>query len=162
MAKVIVKDVMNPAEFRADLDKKEAGRNSKFGAIPTQTADGRQFASIWESEFYKELWVQQQAGEIDEIRTHVRYEIIVNGIFIGAVILDFEFHYTLKSPHYAKYTDAANCTDTGGWRYVDTKSSATLTLLFRWKQQLMLACHGINVEAVKDPSLKKPDKPKKK
>lgn len=155
MAKVLVKDKMNAAEFRAYLDKREAGRNSKFGAIPTQTADGRQFASVWESEFYKELWVQQQAGEIREIKTHVRYELIVNGYFICAIVLDFEFDYTPKSPHFAKYQDKK------GWRYVDTKSSATLTQLFAVKQKLMQACYGITVEAVKDPSLKKPNKPKR-
>lgn len=155
MGKAIVKDVMTPAEYRAYLDKRDAGRNSKFGAIPTQTADGRQFASMWEAEFYKSLWVQQQAGEVGEIKTHVRYELIVNGIFICAMVLDFEFRYLPKSPHYQKYVDKS------GWCYVDTKSSATVTQLFRVKQQLMQACHGITVEAVKDPSLHKPNKPKK-
>jgi hypothetical protein len=153
MAKPIVKDVMTPAEYRAYLDKREAGRNSKFGAIRTETADGRKFASIWEAEFYKELWVQQRAGEIDTIETHVHYEFVVNGVFIVTYELDFRIQYTPRSPHYAKYLD--------GMRYVDTKSSATVTQLFRVKQKLMLACHGINVEAVKDPSLVQKSKPGK-
>lgn len=147
MKKGTLKDQMTPAEFREFLAKRDAGRDSKFGAIPTTTADGSKFKSIWEAEFYNDQWALQRIGEVALIEREVRYELIVNGVFICAYHLDFRITYTERSPHWGKYP--------GNVRYVDTKSSATVTQLFRVKQQLMLALFGIRVEAVFDPSVKK-------
>ena len=155
MSKPVVKDQMNAAEYREFIASRERARAGKFGAIPTQTADGRKFKSTWEGFFYRELLVQQRVGEIENIVCNKVYEFVVNNFFINTYELDFEFNYTPKSPHYAKYQH------TGGMRYVDTKSSATITALFKMKQRLMKAIHGIDVEAVMDPSVK-PEKSRKK
>lgn len=146
---------MNAAEYREYLEKRERARAGKYGAIPTQTNDGRTFDSGWEARYYQDRLVEQKAGEIDILICKKVYELVVNNYFICTFELDFEFRYTPKSPHYSKYAAKK------GMCYVDTKSTATITALFKMKQRLMKALYDIDVEAVLDPSLK-PDKRVKK
>jgi hypothetical protein len=131
MAKGELKDKMNPQEFRDYLAKVEAGKNSKFRAIPTTTADGQTFKSILESAYYNRMWVLQRAGEVTLIEREVRYELIVNGVFIAAYMMDFRVTYA-----------------DGHVEYVDCKSTATKTPLYLIKKQLMLALYGIELKEV--------------
>lgn len=126
-----LKDKMNAAEFRQYLAKVEAGKNSMFKAIPTTTGDGQKFKSVLESAFYNRMWVLQRAGEVTLIEREVRYELVVNGVFIASYLLDFRIHYA-----------------TGVVRYIDCKSTATKTPLYLMKKQLMLALFEINIEEV--------------
>ena len=131
MAKGELKDKMTPAEFRAYLDKKKNAETSKYKAIPTETADGQKFKSMLEANFYKRQWVLQQAGEVVLIEREVRYELIVNGVFIAAYLLDFRITMT-----------------TGVVRYIDCKSMPTRTPLYLMKKQLMKALYSIDIEEV--------------
>lgn len=122
---------MNVKQFRDYLDKQEKGRNSKYGGIPTQTADGKKFDSHVEAMYYNRCLTLEKAGEITLLEMKVRYEFHVNGVFIGWYELDFRI--TNKD---------------GTIEYIDTKSKATLTPVYRIKKQLMLACHGITLKEV--------------
>ena len=131
MAKGELKDRMNSQQFRDYLQKKNNAEHSKFKAIPTSTADGQSFRSILEANFYKRMWVLQQAGEVILIEREVRYELIVNGLFIAAYLMDF------------RITNAD-----GTMRYIDCKSTATKTPLYLMKKQLMKALYDIEIEEV--------------
>lgn len=131
MAKGELKDKMNPQEWKDYMAKKEAGRNSLYKAIPTTTADGQKFKSILESAFYNRMWVLQKAGQVKLIEREVRYELIVNGVFIAAYMLDFRITWT-----------------DGRIEYVDCKSTATKTPLYAMKKALMLALFEIELKEV--------------
>lgn len=124
-------DKMSAAEFREYLQKQEKARDSKYGGVPTQTADGQKFRSHVEAAFYNKMLLLQRAGEVTLIEREVRYEFIVDGVFITWYMLDFRITYA-----------------DGRIEYVDTKSSATMTPLFRIKCQLMKALYQIDVLAV--------------
>lgn len=131
MQKGTVKDKMNVAEFRDYLAKKDKAKDSKFKAIPTETADGQKFKSMLEAHFYQRCWVRQRAGEITLIEREVRYELVVNGVFIAAYMMDFRL--TLAD---------------GSIEYIDCKSTATKTPLYLMKKALMLALYGIEIKEV--------------
>lgn len=131
MQKGTLKDKMTPQEFRDYLAKKDRAKDSKFGAVPTTTGDGQTFKSTLEATYYNRQWVRQRAGEVVKIEREVRYELIVNGIFIAAYMLDF------------RITEAS-----GHIEYVDCKSQPTKTPLYLMKKQLMLALHGIEIKEV--------------
>jgi hypothetical protein len=118
----------SPQQWQDYQRKQDAARNSKYGAIPMITADGRNFDSTVEGMYYNRCLVLLKSGEIVNIEHHVRFEFIVNGIFIGTYELDFRVTYA-----------------DGRVEHVDTKSKPTLTGFYRFKKQLMKACHGIDL-----------------
>lgn len=121
-------------KYQADIKR---GKESKFGAIKGQSADGTKHKSLHEGKYYRRMLLLKQVGDVVKIETEVRYEFIVNEVFVGTYYLDFRITYA-----------------DGHIEYIDTKSTATLTNLFRIKKQLMLACHGIEVVPVFDDALK--------
>lgn len=125
-------DKMSAAEYQAYVKKQESARNNtKYGGIPTQASDGRKFDSHVEAAFYNNCRIKLQTGLIKKIETKVRYEFVINNVFVGSYELDFLI---------------TNADDT--LEYIDTKSAATLTPLYRIKKQLMKACHGIDLKEV--------------
>lgn len=107
-----------------------AERRQKYGNKPTVVA-GEQFDSGKEAQRYEDLLLLERAGKITQLRHHVRYPLEVNGIPICEYELDFSY------------------VDEGGVRhYEDVKSRATITPLFKLKQRLMAALHGITVEVI--------------
>lgn len=131
MAKGELKDKMSPQEFRDYLNRTEKARTSKFGAVPTETADGQKFKSILEADFYTRMWVLQKAGEVTLIEREIRYELIVNGVFIAAYLLDFRITYA-----------------TGVVDFIDCKSQPTKTPLYMMKKQLMKALFDIDIKEI--------------
>lgn len=106
-------------------DRRYASRG-KYNAIPTEV-DGIRFASRAEARRYGELKLMADAGLIQQLECHPKYEITVNGLHVCYYVADF------------RYID-------GGELVVeDVKSSATVTKLYRLKKKLMKACHGISV-----------------
>lgn len=119
---------MNASEYREYIRKQEAAKNSKYKGQPTQTADGEKFRSHVEANFWTRCTLLMKTGEILKVEREVRYELVVNGVFICTYFLDFKVYYA-----------------DGRIEHVDTKSEATLTPIYRIKKQLMLACHGIEL-----------------
>lgn len=130
-AKGTLKDKMTSAEFREYLAKKDRAKSSKFGAIPTETADGQKFKSTLEADFYNRQWVRQRVGEVLLIEREIRYEFVVNGVYINSYFLDF------------RITEAD-----GSIRYVDCKSQPTKTPLYLMKKALMKALFEIEIEEI--------------
>jgi hypothetical protein len=123
---------MTAAEYRALIEKQNRAReHGKFHNVPTMTVDGLQMKSVHEATFYNKQYWLMKAGEVAKIEVYVRYELIVNNVFISTYELDFRITYP-----------------DGRVRHVDTKSQPTMTPLYRVKKQLMLACHGIALEEV--------------
>lgn len=122
---------MTSGEFREYLEKKDRAKESKFGAVPTETADGQKFKSTLEANFYKRMWVLERAGEVTLIEREIRYELIVNGVFIAAYLLDFRITYA-----------------TGVVEFIDCKSQPTKTPLYMMKKQLMKALFNIEIKEV--------------
>ena len=131
MKKGTLKDKMTSAEFRNYLEKKDQAKDSKFGAIPTETADGQIFQSTLEATYYNRMWVLQKAGEVQTIERQVRYEFIVNGVLVGTYLLDFRVTYT-----------------NGTIEHVDCKSQPTKTALYMIKKALMMALYKIEIKEV--------------
>lgn len=128
---------MTAAEFQAYHKKQEKARESRYGAIPTQTSDGKKFDSHVEAMYYNRCLVLEKAGEIAKIELKVRFEFWVNGVLITTYELDFRITYP-----------------DGRVEHVDTKSKPTLTPLYKIKKALMLAVHGIELKEVYEEDLR--------
>jgi hypothetical protein len=63
---------------------------NKFRA-KSQRIDGIYFPSTGEANRYLELKLQEKAGVITELKIHPRYPIVINGIKVCSVVLDFEY-----------------------------------------------------------------------
>jgi len=99
-------------------------RYSKFKNVTVTTADGR-FDSKGELRRWNQLKLLHRAGEIQDLRRQVSYDIEVLGLHICRYVADYT------------YTD-------GGRKVVeDFKGVRTDT--FRLKKKLMKAVHGIDV-----------------
>jgi len=66
-------------------------KRNKYGAI-SRECDGYKFASIAEYKRYLVLRDRLLKGEILGLEVHPFYRMIVNGVNIGKVVLDFRYH----------------------------------------------------------------------
>lgn len=90
------------------------------------TYKGFKFDSIGERDWYKTLELLQLAGEISELKTQVKFPIVINNLKICNYIAD----YTYK--------------DKQG-NYIVEDFKGVQTSIFKLKKKLMLAVHGIDV-----------------
>lgn len=90
------------------------------------TYKGFKFDSIGERDWYKTLELLQLAGEISELKTQVKFPIVVNNLKICSYIAD----YTYK--------------DKQG-NYIVEDFKGVQTSIFKLKKKLMLAVYGIDV-----------------
>jgi hypothetical protein len=123
-----LKDKMNAAEFREYWKKQEAAKGSKFGAIRTQTADGQKFDSKLEATFYNRHRLLLQQGELLKMERQVRFEFIINGVFVTSYKVDFILHWK-----------------DGRVQHIDCKSQPTQTEAYRIRKLLMRAVYGIEI-----------------
>lgn len=131
MAKPLLKDKMTSKEFKEFWDKQEKAKGSKYGAIPTETADGNRFDSKLEATYYNRMKLLLAAGELVKLERSVRYELIVNGVFITSYKADFVI--TWKD---------------GREEVIDCKSQPTQTRDYKLRKKLMLAIHNIEIKEV--------------
>jgi len=131
MSKGMLKDKMNPQEFRDYLAKVEAGKLSKYKAIPTETADGQKFRSKLEATYYNRVRLLQTQGDLIKFEREVRFELIVNGLMVCAYVCDFILYWK-----------------DGRIEHIDCKSQATMTPIYSIKKKLMMAVHGIELKEV--------------
>jgi hypothetical protein len=103
----------------------------KYGNRYTEV-DGIKFQSAKEAEYYGQLKLRRQIGQIKDFRMQVVYDLYVNGFLITTYRADF----VIVHPN-------------GTTTVVDVKGKATANLPeFRMKRALMKACHGIDVQIV--------------
>lgn len=107
-------------------------KRSKYGAHRT-LVDGILFDSKAEARFYADLKSRERAGEVTEIDRQRRYDLIVNGLLVASYHADFVFHDRILRRR----------------RVVDIKGGP-VTPAFRLKAKLMKACHGIDVEVIRN------------
>lgn len=105
-------------------------KRSKYGNKRTVVC-GEQFDSGKEAQRYEQLLLLERAGQITQLRHHVRYPINVAGIDI----CEYEADFTYRD-------------DAGALHVEDVKSEATRTQLYKLKRRLMAAVHSINVEEI--------------
>lgn len=97
--------------------------------------DGRKFDSRKEASRYRYLSALQAQGEIRNLRCQVRYPLEVNGIQVGLYVADFV---------YVRADGESVVEDVKGW----LDPASPVTKLFRLKEKLLWALHGIKVEVV--------------
>lgn len=105
-------------------------KRPKYGNKPTVVC-GEQFDSGKEAQRYEDLLLLERAGAITQLRHHVRYPLVVNGIPICEYEVDFEYVDNVGTRHHE-----------------DVKTDATRTQMFKIKRRLMAAVHGITVEEI--------------
>jgi len=120
---------MSVEEFKQACGAKKDGRR-KYRNKPV-TVDGIRFASKREANRYGELKIQLTAKRISDLRTHTRWDIVVNGVHICRYEDDFSYNLLDSWGGVAEFV----VEDTKGFR----------TPEYKLKRQLMLAVHGINV-----------------
>jgi len=111
---------------RTKIKERRHESRSKYNAIPTEI-DGIKFASRAEARRYGELKLMLDAGLIQDLECHPKFEIAVNGMHVCYYVADFQY------------------VDNGETVVEDVKSAATITRMYRLKKKLMKACHGISV-----------------
>ena len=90
------------------------------------TYNGFKFDSIGERNRYKTLELLQLAGEISELKTQVKFPIVINNVKICSYIADYTYN------------------DKQG-NYIVEDFKGVQTSIFKLKKKLMLAIHGIEV-----------------
>lgn len=124
-----MKDKMNPQEFKDFWAKRQnAQNNSKYGAIPTTNRQGEKFRSMLESSYYDKYKLLQSQGDLIKFEREVRFELVVNDVFITAYICDYILYWK-----------------DGRVEHIDCKSAPTVTQLYKLKKALMKAIHGIDL-----------------
>lgn len=119
---------MSREEYQEAVAKQKRG--NKFKAKRT-LLDGICFDSKAESAYYAALKLRERAGEVCDVEMQRPYALTINGVLICTYRADFVFwDVALKRR-----------------RVIDVKG--VITPLFRVKQKLMKACHGLEVEVVK-------------
>lgn len=122
---------MNPQEFQAYWKKQQDAKQSKFKAVPMVDHKGEKFRSHLEGKYHERMTLLMRVGEVAKVEREIPYQLVVNGVLVATYVLDFRVTYP-----------------DGRIEYVDCKSSATVTALFKIKKALMLAIYNIDVVEV--------------
>jgi hypothetical protein len=122
---------MTTAQLRAELSLQSGKRKNKFNAVKTEV-DGERFDSKREAAVFAEHRILERAGQIKHLRSHPKFEIAVNGLFIENYTADMSYFDMQNRLH-----------------VIDVKSPATAkTRDFKRTCRLMRAVHGITVEVI--------------
>lgn len=113
---------------------------SKYGNKKT-VRHGMEFDSKKEADRYDVLLLLQRAGDVRNIRHHVRYDFRVNGILIAWYEADFVYEERARFP----MNGGAAATVDGVWCEIveDVKGFPAKT--WPMKKKLLKAIHGIDV-----------------
>lgn len=103
----------------------------KYNAKATQV-DGIKFASKKEARRFAELQLLQRAGQIEELELQPRFMLHVNGQLVCDYVGDFKYVERGKDV----VEDVKGYKGGAAWR------------IFRIKQKLMKAVHGIDVQVI--------------
>lgn len=98
--------------------------------------DGIKFDSKKEARRYSDLLLLQRAGEISELVLQPRFSIWVGGVHVCDYIADFTYKRGEDVLNNFVVEDVKGQKNGGAWR------------VFRLKQKLMKAVHGIDVVCV--------------
>ena len=113
--------------------KKAVKKPNKFKAIKT-VVDGIKFDSKREAKRWGELRLLEMDGQIAKLNRQVRFDLIVNGVKVGRLTVDFTYVENRKLV----------AEDSKGFR----KQTDTNYQLFKLKAALVKAIYGIEVKEV--------------
>ncbi len=116
---------LSAAQYQAAIAKP-----NKYKAQRT-LLDGICFDSKAEAAYYASLKLRQKAGEVEDVEMQRSYALTINGVLVCTYRADFVFWDVAMKRR----------------RVIDVKGM--VTPVFRIKQKLMKACHGLEVEVVK-------------
>lgn len=119
---------MSAKQYQAAIAKPKGG--NKYNAQRT-LLDGVCFDSKAEAAYYACLKLRQKAGEVEDVEMQRSYALTINGVLVCTYRADFVFWDVAMKRR----------------RVIDVKG--VVTPVFRIKQKLMKACHGLEVEVVK-------------
>jgi hypothetical protein len=102
------------------LEPVKEKRKSKYGNV---VAGG--YDSSKEARRAQELELLQKAGEINNLRHHTVFDLVVNGVIIGKYESDFDYY----NPH----------------AYVVEDVKGVRTDVYKLKKKLLKAIHGIEI-----------------
>lgn len=102
-----------------------AKRKSKYGAVKTEV-DGQKFDSKREANRYLALKARESAKEIRDLRTQVKFPIVIKGIKVCDYVCDFTY--------YLSHGDLV-VEDCKGFK----------TAMYRLKRRLVEASYGIRI-----------------
>ncbi len=119
---------MSAKQYQAAIA--EPKRGNKYKAQRT-LLDGVCFDSKAEAAYYACLKLRQKAGEVEDVEMQRSYALTINGVLVCSYRADFVFWDVAMKRR----------------RVIDVKG--VVTPVFRIKQKLMTACHGLEVEVVK-------------
>ncbi len=120
--------------FVQNIYVKTPSKKNKFNARQAYYK-GRIYASLREAKFCHELDIKKARGIIKDYRVQCNFPIVINGILVCTMRLDYV----------VLYADGKN-------RYVDTKGindegeAVTATSVFYLKKKLVEAYYGITIE----------------
>jgi len=123
--------------MRHQFLSKPRKRRNKFNAVKA-SHDGYKFDSIKECNVYKEYAIELSLGYIKDLKVHPKYPIVINGIKVCNVLLDFE--YFDNRINKIKFIDV-KAFDMKTRKYLVTPASIL-------KRKLIEAEYGIKVEYV--------------
>lgn len=99
------------------------------------TVDGITFDSLSEARRYGELRLLERAGEIQDLKVHVKFPLEVNDQLICSYVADFV--YLQLHPRRAVFEDVK-----GG------RTGGTRTAVYRLKRKLFKAIYGLDITEV--------------
>lgn len=125
---------VNPEKPRQNQNVQAAGgkkrKASKYKNIKVESG-GKKFDSKKEFARYNQLLYREKAGEITELETQVKYDLIVNKCKIAKYVCDFRYK------------------ENGQVIVEDVKSPVTRTKRdYRIRYKLMKALHGIEIKEI--------------
>lgn len=105
-------------------------KKNKFNAQRCEM-DSIHFDSKAERDYYAVLKLRERAGEICDVQMQQPYDLTVNGFLVATYKADFTY--------WDNKTQCRHVIDVKGF----------ITPVFKLKQKLMRACHGIEIEVCK-------------
>lgn len=114
-----------PEQLQAHQGRGTKVARSKYGNKKV-THDGVQFDSVRELRRYQDLVLQQEAGQIFDLKRQVPFDITINGIHVCTYVADFVFRRQGKTV------------------VADAKGMRTREYIT--KRKLMMAVHGVEIE----------------
>lgn len=116
-------------------------KKSKYGNKRVEYM-GKSFDSVGERDRYIFLLDAQRRGLIEGLKCQVSFRLIVNDVLICRYIADFVYVQKIDLGGGYKFNTVDVIEDFKGMK----------TAVYKLKEKLMLACHGIKIRVVKAPT----------
>lgn len=118
-------------------------KKNKLGNIKVEY-DGHKFDSKREAQRYAELKLLQKSGQISELQTQVKFQLIPSQRDANGKVVERAVSYIADFVYFDKRTSETVAEDVKGYR----DPSSAVYKVFAIKRKMMLFFHGITVREV--------------